>query len=91
VGYLKILSHCLSGRAEECHKPCQVSRNGRRINQRLRYGAGDPSIAECVNTEGLRFSMNIALLWVVMMCGLVGRYQQFEGNCTDHDAVSGRT
>jgi len=52
VAYLKILPQYLSGRAEECHKPCQVSRNRLRINQRLRYDAGDPSIAEYVNTEG---------------------------------------
>jgi hypothetical protein len=35
--------------------------------------------------------MNIALLWDVMMCGLLSRYQQFEGNYPDHDAVSGRS
>jgi hypothetical protein len=30
--------------------------------------------------------MNIAVLWDVMMRGLVGRYQQCEGIYTDHDA-----
>jgi len=35
--------------------------------------------------------MNIVLLWNVMVCGLVGRYQQFEGDYIDHDGVSGRT
>ena len=72
MAYLKILSQYLSGRGEECHKPCQVSRNRLRINQRLRYDAGDPSIAEYVDTEGLTGS-----IWDVMMCGLLGRYQQF--------------
>jgi hypothetical protein len=57
VAFLKILSRYLSGRTEECHKPCQVSRNRLTINQRLRYDAGDPSIAEYVNTEGLTGSV----------------------------------